>query len=61
MHSIHDECHSCHPEDDHHELEDDDQGLGDGHQLFQLEPCSTGHATGFAVFDLCGSLALVAA
>ena len=59
--SIHDECHSCHPEDHHHQLEDDDQELGDGHQLFQLEPCSAGHATGFTVLEMYLSLAPVVA
>ena len=61
MHSIHDECHSCYPGDAHHGLEDDDQELGEGHQLFQLETCAARHTTSFTVLDVHGSLAPVVA
>ena len=59
-------AHACHLEDDHHVLEDDHQELGDDHQemgddhqLSQLELCAAGHATGFSMLEVYGSLASV--
>ena len=52
---------SCHPVDDHRELEDDDQELEDWHQLIQPELWSTEHATGFSVLDVCWSVVLLVA
>ena len=34
-----------------HELEDDDQELGEYHPLFQFDPSSAGHATSFPVIE----------
>ena len=40
VHSIHDDCHICHPESGHREVVDENKEFGDGLQMIQIEPCS---------------------